>query len=122
MAGRQRFYSLFNEANHLIAHIHHNITDFVLDLNDPIETRILHLGELPISQAGLATVTQAATQRPGSNQESTVRVPTRISRTIGRRVSQFILNYAVFHFSFVNLACRCCNSSYNGTNSNIFGW
>ncbi len=87
MAGRQRFYSLYNEATHLIAHIYHNITDFTLDLNDSLETRLLHLGELPISQAGLASVAQTNVNGLGPNQETGTTVIPRASRSIGRRVS-----------------------------------
>ncbi len=90
MAGRQRFYSLYNEATHLIAHIYHNITDFTLDLNDPIETRLLHLGELPISQAGLASISQNNV----NGQESGTRIIPRASRSIGRRVSSFAFVYS----------------------------
>ena len=86
MAGRQRFYSLYNEATHLIAHIYHNITDFTLDLNDPLETRVLHLGELPISQAGLASITQNAAVGVASGQDGVPRILPRASRSIGRRV------------------------------------
>ena len=84
---RQRFYSLYNEATHLIAHIYHNVTDFTLDLNDPLETRLLHLGESPISQAGLASIAQANAAGLGSGQESGARVIPRTSRSLGRRVS-----------------------------------
>ncbi|UJR37992.1 hypothetical protein I4U23_030674 [Adineta vaga] len=85
LAGRQRFYSLYNEATHLIAHVYHNVTDFTLDLNDPLETRLLHLGELPISQAGLATVAQNATGALISGQDGGPRILPRTSRSIGRR-------------------------------------
>ena len=88
MSSRQRFYSLYNEATHLIAHIYHNITDFTLNLNDPLETRLLHLGELPISQAGLASMGQNTTRGFMPSQEAGMRVAPRPSRTIGRRVSQ----------------------------------
>ncbi|CAF1403986.1 unnamed protein product [Rotaria magnacalcarata] len=80
LAGRQRFYSLYNEAAHFISHIYHNITDFTLDLNDPVESRLLHLGELPISQARLDSVAQN-----GSGQDAATRVIPRPSRSIGRR-------------------------------------
>jgi hypothetical protein len=93
MAGRQRFYSLYNEATHLIAHIYHNITDFTLDLNDPIETRLLHLGELPISQAGLASVAQNGANGLIPGQESGARVIPRASRSISRRVSTLVFLY-----------------------------
>ncbi|CAF0890660.1 unnamed protein product [Adineta ricciae] len=85
LAGRQRFYSLYNEATHLIAHIYHNITDFTLDLNDPLETRVLHLGELPISQAGLASITQNAAVGVASGQDGAPRILPRASRSIGRQ-------------------------------------
>ncbi|CAF0752785.1 unnamed protein product [Adineta steineri] len=85
MAGRQRFYSLFNEATHLIAHIYHNITDFTLDLNDPADTRLLHLGELPISQAGLASIAQNSAGSLIPGQEAGARIIPRTSRSIGRR-------------------------------------
>jgi hypothetical protein len=91
LAGRQRFYSLYNEATHLIAHINHNITDFSLDLNDPIETRLLHLGELPISQAGLASVAQNTTNGLATGLEAGTRVLPRTSRSIVRRVSKSFL-------------------------------
>ena len=87
MSGRQRFYSLYNEATHLIAHINHNITDFTLDLNGPLQTRLLHLGELPISQAGLATIAQNNTHGPASGPDAVSRVIPRPSRSIGRRVT-----------------------------------
>ncbi|CAF1162054.1 unnamed protein product [Rotaria sordida] len=83
--GRQRFYSLYNEATHLVAHIYHNITDFTLDLNDPLETRLLHLGELPISQAGLASIGQNSGHGFAPGQEVGTRVLPRTSRSIGRR-------------------------------------
>ena len=82
MTGRQRFYSLYNEATHLLAHIDHNITDISLDLNDPIDTRLLHLGELPISQANLASVAQNGAAGP----EGASRGTSRVSRPMGRRV------------------------------------
>lgn len=90
MAGRQRFYFLYNEATHLFAHIYHNITDFTLDLNDPLETRLLHLGELPISQVGLASIGQANAHGLGHNQEVGTRIISRPSRSIGRRVNIFV--------------------------------
>lgn len=82
ISGRHRFYSLYNEATHLIAHINHNITDITLDLNDPLESRLLHLGELPISQAGLATVAQGT----ANGNDMGRRFLARTSRSIGRRV------------------------------------
>ncbi|CAF2492678.1 unnamed protein product [Rotaria sp. Silwood2] len=88
LSGRQRFYSLYNEATHLIAHIYHNITDFTLDLNDPLETRLLHLGELPISQAGLASIAQNSGHSfPSAQEVGGARVLPRPSRSIGRRVT-----------------------------------
>jgi hypothetical protein len=78
---------LYNEATHLIAHIYHNLTDFTLDLNDPLETRLLHLGELPISQAGLASISQNNVNGLVPGQEPGGRVIPRTSRSIGRRVS-----------------------------------
>lgn len=83
--GRQRFYSLYNEATHLIAHIYHNITDFTLNLNDPLETRLLHMGELPISQFGLASIGQSNTHGFIPDHETGTRILQRSSRSIGRR-------------------------------------
>jgi hypothetical protein len=77
---------LYNEAVHLIAHINHNITDIRLDLNDPIDARLLHLGELPISQAGLASVTRNAANSLETNNDVNRRAMPRASRSIGRRV------------------------------------
>ncbi|CAF4479395.1 unnamed protein product, partial [Rotaria magnacalcarata] len=74
-------------AAHFISHIYHNITDFTLDLNDPVESRLLHLGELPISQARLDSVAQN-----GSGQDAATRVIPRPSRSIGRRVRKFIIS------------------------------
>ena len=77
----------------MIAHIHHNITDFTIDLNDPLERRLLRLGESPISQAGLASIGQANVNGLGTNQDPGARVISRTSRSIGRRVSNtFILS------------------------------
>lgn len=103
MSGRQRFFSLYNEATHLIAHIYHNVTDFTLDLNDPIETRLLHLGELSISQAGLASVAQNAAHPFIPGQEVGARVIPRSSRSIGRRVS------SVFSFIICSTDVKALN-------------
>lgn len=75
----------------MIAHIYHNITDFTLDLNDPLERRLLHLGESPISQAGLASIGQGNVNGLGPHQEPGPRVISRTSRSIGRRVSTIVI-------------------------------
>ena len=59
-----------------------------MDLNDPLETRLLHLGESPISQAGLASIGQANMNGFGPHQEGGTGVMPRVSRSIGRRVSE----------------------------------
>ncbi|CAF0981590.1 unnamed protein product [Didymodactylos carnosus] len=64
LAGRRRFYSLYNESLHLISHVYHNVTDFSINLEQPLETRDVHLGE-PTSLAP-STVTTARIMGPVS--------------------------------------------------------
>lgn len=60
----------------------------ILDLNDPLETRRLHLGELPISHAGLASVSQGG----ATGNDMGRRMIPRTSRSIGRRVRSNFLS------------------------------
>ena len=87
LAGRQRFFSLYNEATHLIAHLYHNITDLTLDLNEPIETRVLHLGELPIPQAGQASLSTNSANGIVAGADAGARAVPRASRSMVHRVS-----------------------------------
>ena len=106
-AGRQRFFSLYNEATHLIAHLYHNITDFTLDLNDPIETRVLHLGELPISQAGLASLST-------NGADAAARAAPRASRSMIRRVS--------VDSSHAWMASKSCDASSRPLSPPLVSW